>query len=273
MAYPGDPSSPDIGASTILGGHGPTAADVGADDLERLAASFRPSWELDDAPFTGAAAFSAAEVRALQNGEARQAVRKTLASSTNEAFAPPIRSDGPARRVSSIPPARPTRDVVMPAFPPMRAPALSLDFETQARQFRRRPPWAVFALIGALVVGGGAWLASSGVAATPTPKAPDLPHPATVTTAAPLAPAEPTPAIPAPPPAAAEAPRSEPTAPPPVANEGVPPSPPLTRAPQSTPTRTSAPSGAAAPARSAPVAKPAARPKATGGTIVRDVPF
>jgi hypothetical protein len=293
MAYPGDPSSPDIGASTMMGGHG--ASDLAADDLERVAASFRPSWELDDAPFTGPATFSAAEVHALQNGEARQQVRKTLASSTNEAFAAPHRND--ARRVSSIPP-RPSRDVAMPALAPMRAPALSLDFEAQARQFRRRTPWLTVGAIGALVVGAGVWLASSGVAATPAPAA-------KATVAPVLEP--PAPNIPPPPPVTAEAPRpSEPAAAPQASNEGVPPSPPLTTrasAPQGGPAaaRASVPSalnvearppspasaaplaagprtpppngGSAAPARSAPVAKPAPRPKAAGGTIVRDVPF
>jgi len=49
--------------------------------LERLATAFRASWELDDAPFTGAGSLSPADVRALQGGGTHAEVRATVPGS------------------------------------------------------------------------------------------------------------------------------------------------------------------------------------------------
>ncbi len=59
-------------------------ARLSTDDLDQLAAAFRPSWELDDAPFTGAGTMAPADLRALQgSGGTRADVR-------NASQAPPI---------------------------------------------------------------------------------------------------------------------------------------------------------------------------------------
>jgi hypothetical protein len=57
------------------------------EEAERLAATFRPSWELDEAPFTGPGSFSASEVHALQGGGTNADVR-AVAHATNGTHAP-----------------------------------------------------------------------------------------------------------------------------------------------------------------------------------------
>jgi hypothetical protein len=67
MAHPADiaPKTPAAFASGRLS----------PEEAERLAATFRPSWELDDAPFTGAGTMSEAEVAALQGGGVHADIR------------------------------------------------------------------------------------------------------------------------------------------------------------------------------------------------------
>jgi len=105
MAYQGDPVS--------KGPAGFENAPLTPDDLERLATAFRPSWELDEAPFTGAGSLSAADVQALQAGGTHADVRAAthIASS---AFPP-------ARTAASVQPAESmvvTEPVVAPPPPP-----------------------------------------------------------------------------------------------------------------------------------------------------------
>src|SRR5580698_4970040 len=62
------------------------------EEAERLASTFRPSWELDDAPFTGAGNLSEADLRALQGGGTHsdvRAVAQASAHASNGAHAPP----------------------------------------------------------------------------------------------------------------------------------------------------------------------------------------
>src|SRR5579884_2590963 len=85
MAYPGDPSDP-----AAKGQGGGLATRLTADDFERLAAAFRPSWELDDAALTQPGAASSAAVRVMPGGGA--------------AFTPAPVANGmhaPAKRVAS----------------------------------------------------------------------------------------------------------------------------------------------------------------------------
>ena len=63
MAYPGDPSGPAAKGPGAF-----ASARLTADDFEHLAAAFRPSWELDEAPFTGSGTMSPADLQALQGG-------------------------------------------------------------------------------------------------------------------------------------------------------------------------------------------------------------
>src|SRR5260370_25874312 len=83
MAYRGDPSS-RAGKARMAS---PTAA-LRPEDFEQLAAAFRPSWELDEAPFTGPGALSPGDLRALQGGGTHADVRAT-AQLTNGSHAPP----------------------------------------------------------------------------------------------------------------------------------------------------------------------------------------
>src|SRR5258708_6972849 len=106
MAYPNDPSSP--------GSREPGAfanARLSSDDFERLAAAFRPSWELDDAPFAGPGSLSPADVRALQGGGTRADVRAAVAQGTNGAYpshpSAPVAGTAAPRSVARRPPPPP----------------------------------------------------------------------------------------------------------------------------------------------------------------------
>jgi hypothetical protein len=89
MAYPGDPSGPAAkGSSSFAGGR------LSADDLDQLAAAFRPSWEFDEAPFVGAGTMSPADLHALQGGggthaDIRAVAQAAAAPAINGAHAPP----------------------------------------------------------------------------------------------------------------------------------------------------------------------------------------
>lgn len=271
MTYSGDRPGPLEGQM-----NGPAASELSPDDLERLSTEFRPSWELDDAPFAGAAKFSSADVQALQPGEARHRIRQALVTTTDEGFL-----TGRPERISSHPPpptARPARASNRPPGPsftsppptfalaPMRAPALSLDSTLEARGFRRRrPSWISFVFVGILLIAVGVWATSSGTAsqaaaptgaAHETPAAAPAPEPSKEIQAAPPPPA--------PEPAAATV-EAVPL-PKPVAE-------PHPVAPTPTPSPARAAQSSSATAHASGGAKPLTHPKSSAPTIVRDVPF
>jgi hypothetical protein len=274
MTYSGDRPGPLEGQRS-----GPAASELSPDDLERLATEFRPSWELDDAPFASGANFSAADVHALQAGDARHRIRQALVTTTDEGFLSGRRDrtsnhpPAPAAatvRVSSRPP--PSRSAPPPAFalPPMRAPALSIESSMQARRFRRRPPWIAIGVVGAALIGLGVWATSSSdasqagpaaVSATPAPPATPPPEPPKETQAAPPSP---------PPEPPATAPAEPAPAPKPLAEAH--PAPILAAPVSPTPAPAHPAQAASGPAHPPASAKPATHPKA-GPTIVRDVPF
>jgi hypothetical protein len=70
MAFPTDPPHP-AGANASAFAN----ARLTPEDAERLAATFRPSWELDDAPFTGPGALTEADLHALKGGGTQADVR------------------------------------------------------------------------------------------------------------------------------------------------------------------------------------------------------
>lgn len=80
MAYPADPAAK--APATFAN------ARLTPEEADRLAAMFRPSWEFDDAPFTGAGSLSPSEIQALQGGGVRADVRAAAAAPT--AIAPPL---------------------------------------------------------------------------------------------------------------------------------------------------------------------------------------
>jgi hypothetical protein len=84
MAHPADtgPKAPGAFAN----------ARLSPEDADRLASMFRPSWELDDAPFTGPGTLNATDLRALQGGGTHadvRAVAQNAAHASNGAHAPP----------------------------------------------------------------------------------------------------------------------------------------------------------------------------------------
>jgi len=83
MAHPADtaPKAPGAFAS----------ARLSPEEAERLAATFRPSWELDDAPFTGPGTLSDGDLKALQGGGTHAEVRAAVQTATHatNGHAPP----------------------------------------------------------------------------------------------------------------------------------------------------------------------------------------
>jgi hypothetical protein len=140
MAYPNDPSSPAPGEPGAFAN-----ARLSPDEFERLANAFRPSWELDDAPFTGAASFSPADLRALQGGGTRADVR-SVTQAANGGYPPPVVAapqwpeagavaDRPMPPVDVVPPPPP---VARPSSPPLARPsAPPLDLSPRPRLVNR----------------------------------------------------------------------------------------------------------------------------------------
>jgi hypothetical protein len=281
MAYPSDSSDP-----TRDGGG--ARDETSAEELERLAATFRPSWQLDDAPFTGGASFSAGEIQALEGAEARAQVRAAMDASNGARLPPkPVAFQQPPSTViiETTPEARPVgpnraqstivgmppgpslsnvqqgspRVVQRPAAPaspwlppasPWQPPA-SDDLEDSAFPRRsKKPLWVGVGVCLAGAIGLGAWTTlSSRSAPEPAPV-----HASEARPRAEQPPPTPEPAAPAPP-------RPEVTAAPPPRTEVVtaqaapPPRPEVTA--QAPPPRTeTAPTTAPAPASAAIAASP-----------------
>jgi hypothetical protein len=154
MAYPGEPSGPAAkGAGSFAGGR------LTVDDLDQLAAAFRPSWEFDEAPFAGPGTMSQADLRALQGGGGTHADIRAVAQApagpvVNGAHAPtrPIvashepedsvvidRSITAAEIAPTPPPAAPEPVRVPLAAPPAAAVQVprSADRLAQTRVVRR----------------------------------------------------------------------------------------------------------------------------------------
>jgi hypothetical protein len=95
MAYQGDPVS--------KAPEGLEGAPLTPDDLERLSSEFRPSWELDEAPFTGAGSLSPSDITALNGGGTHADVRAATAATRFVSSAhPPARSVGTVETAESI---------------------------------------------------------------------------------------------------------------------------------------------------------------------------
>ena len=113
MAHPAEPGS-----------KAPSPFSTGRltpDEADRLAATFRPSWELDDAPFTGPGVLSEADLRALQGGGTHADVRATVqagahASNGTHAVPVPATSGEPENSVI-IDRSITSQDIAAPAQP------------------------------------------------------------------------------------------------------------------------------------------------------------
>ncbi|HEY3818074.1 MAG TPA: hypothetical protein VGL81_12935 [Polyangiaceae bacterium] len=139
MAHPADiaPKTP----AAFAGGR------LSPEEAERLASTFRPSWELDDAPFTGPGTLSEADLRALQGGGTHADVRPApqsdghqkhaYASNGAHAAPPPTQSHEPENSViidrtitadaapapKAVPAAKPAGATILGMAPP---PALQV---------------------------------------------------------------------------------------------------------------------------------------------------
>jgi len=247
MTYSGDRSSTEMSHPILFG-----AAELLPEDLERLAKAFRPSWELDEAPFAGPAMFTAADVRSLQGADGRVQVRQALHANDGVSQAKGFGHFASSRPVAGG--LRPNAELtprprsVAPAMPAFESP---LD----APRFRN-PPWIGMGVAAAVLVGIGIWATSSGSSSSSDPQAK---APVTGAVAQPVVPAVPPPAAaPSDPAPAPAAPLRDMRAPPPSALSPV-------QIPVVHP--------GAAISRPFPSAKAVARPKASNPTIVRDVPF
>src|SRR5580698_1810180 len=220
MAYPGEPSGPAAkGSGTFAGGR------LSADDFDQLAAAFRPSWELDEAPFVGAGTMSPADLHALQGTGGTHADIRAVARA---AAAPVVNGHAPSKAPAPshepedsviidrsltadvAPPVQPrpqlappavavvaprspdrlaqTRIIQRPAIVP--APRESTgSFDARALRGSKRPLWIGLGVGAVALVAVGLWTAS-GSSSAPSPAPPVV----TVTKAAPP------PDIPPPPP-------------------------------------------------------------------------
>jgi flagellar protein FliO/FliZ len=307
MAYPGEPSGPPPrGGTSFLAGR------LTPDDFEQLAAAFRPSWEFDDAPFTGPGSLSSAELQLLQtaggtladvraaapltNGVHGHAVPKAAAISADPEDSvivdapPPAATPAPtpygppvsvaAAPAPSLKPTSPdrlaqTRIVQRPAIaiPPSKDSTGSFD----AVRPSKKPLWIGLGAVAVAAAVFGIYTATKG------PEGPEAPVAASTapTAAAPTAESPTQPATqaaatpPAPAPSASPAPTTTSTIRTiPISALAQVPATVQTSAPVTHFPVAPAPPPAPAPRPVAPVApRPAPRPKAAGGTIVHDVPF
>jgi hypothetical protein len=252
MTYSGDRSNPGPNHA------GPFAApELSAEDLERLATTFHPSWELDEAPFGGPAAFSAAEVRTLQGSPQ---VREGLRAAANEGLSTGRISAGSAAR-RAAPSQRSNAEPRFVARPIAEsAPLTAEDFvgSLYAPRFKKAPLIGVGVIAIVLVV-LAIWATSSSDSKSSAPSeatgSATQPAPPAVTQA--TAPLETEPAISATPssPEGRASALPLPTRTPPEPQV-------LGRVPALAPSRAPLPG-----------AKPTARPKVLEPTIVHEVPF
>ena len=279
MAYPTDPSNPGLTSAGAFVG-----ARITADEAERLAALFRPSWEIDEAPVAGPPPSADGDSRARLGGAAPADVRGAVhALNGTHAPAPAAVLHEPSVIVepglvegndaAAGQTARPAaaRRFVTPA----REPAPSIDLG----EIARRPKLGLWIALGAaaiVLIGGGFWLASGSEQKPAAPVFEQKPATAAV------------PQIPPPPPLpvetaparAAQPPAPSPPPPPtaisaPIATQPTPPAPAPAAPPPAPPPRLVVPPAPRPPtwSPSAAAGRPAARPKGSAQTIVRDVPF
>jgi hypothetical protein len=299
MAFPGNPSKGSAGFEN---------APLTPDDYERLATAFRPSWELDEAPFTGAGALSPTDIRALQGGGTHADVRAAAlgglggvgGATGNGAHPPPkptVMVDEPSTKVivdiTSAPP--PTVQVAAERPRVVASPgpwvaasgaevAAAVAPQPQSKVITVRPPRPAFQSDAAYpkpgsktglwaAIGGAAVLVVGGVvwlASGSSESAEKAAQPATTQKVQ-----DRTASIPPPPPepVVAAVPVQAPASPPVVAATSLPPAPAMANLPSpSRPVVMNAPAPHPV-SNPTPAPKPptASRPK--GPTIVRDVPF
>jgi hypothetical protein len=129
MASPGDARDPPTPGDSAF-----TANDPAAEDLERFAQSFRPSWELDEAPFGVAPPLAPSEISQLAGNDLSGQVRALLAEGgqapaagssqrfTNDAVAP-VTAHGIEARARPVIDNPPSAGGARPAPVPVSAPA------------------------------------------------------------------------------------------------------------------------------------------------------
>jgi hypothetical protein len=193
MAYPADPLNSNAGDQGVS--NEPTR-----EYLEQLASAIRPSWELDDATFSGPSAASSADVAGL-NGTKEATALRTEIGASNGSFAPSRATVAEATgraivetgvsRASVVPvvdaphrrPAAPAAAPSMSGSPRLPSPRLqlasvppagsaSVEIEVPAVGRSRKPLWIVLTVGAVALIGIGGWAASGGDAGGPVSAAP-----------------------------------------------------------------------------------------------------
>jgi hypothetical protein len=247
---------------TADAGDGGTPSEATEEYLEQLAAAFRPSWELDDAPFEGSASPLAANVQAWPGGRRdHHATNGVISPLKAVPSSDLLEAQAGAARVVSWPAPNganqgpgPTGALASPRgplawVPPAAADSTELELPTFAQR-SRRPLWIALGGSITLLIVLVTW-AVSGSDAHPGPAAPPAASAAPLS-AAPLS-AAPLSAAPLSAAPLSAAPLS--AAPPPTAERTSEPAQ-LATAPSAEPTSASAPP----PRPPSPVAFPAAKP-------------
>ena len=120
------------------------AGKLTAEEAERLAASFRPAWELDDAPFQEGSALSAADMAALEGGGVNSDVRRAT---------PQVGTAPPRAHVDSSPDSSIIVDVDMPSAPEAPpTPRMMMPAPQPEARPRQAPPPHHQALPGSLPI-------------------------------------------------------------------------------------------------------------------------
>ena len=163
MASPDNPGSPTSSSGGALS----------PEEAERLASSFRPSWELDEAPFTGAGTLSASDLLALQGGG-------TLAEVTD--LAGKAGGFGPGATMPRTPEGTGPDATILSAPPAPTAVAAAPDTKAIADEtVVTAPPPMDLLEIGEPIAGAHGPTGTAVLGMEPRPLEPPRPQPAAVT--------------------------------------------------------------------------------------------
>jgi hypothetical protein len=263
------------------------ASGLSPEEAERFAAAFKPSWELDEAPFAeGGAALRNGDLDALEAGGVREVHRQSDSARayTAPAHPPPARVETHEPEVSVIidrsitappdvraPVAALPPSVVAPAVSPNRVVApvarsrFNADESLQLPTALKKSNKGLFIGLGAAATAAVLVFAVRAAMSSPDEPAPAAAAAGTTAISA-VAPAKSATGASAPPPPAAAAPPLMQVSSLPQSRSVAPPAPP---APAAAPRPAS--HAAAPPVHHAP--PPRSAPKPASGGIVRDVPF
>jgi hypothetical protein len=151
-------------APTASGGAGLTP-----DEADRLASTIRPSWELDDAPFTGPGTLSADDLQALQGGGIHPAVRAVAHDGSSRSHA----TNGSHPPAPATPSREPESSVILD--PALAAELLSPDPRPAPSGRPATTVMGLAAVLPSVAPGEAAPATTSPLQRPPTPRRPVAP--------------------------------------------------------------------------------------------------